>query len=308
LLANTISFQEGGMKQGIWGFVIGTATGAALAYFFDRTQGAQRRALARETVQSGLAQAERGIHAAANDLKGIAADFRSMVLARPPGNEMAGETVRSGQEQWASGTRMLVGSGGALAAVAGVARPTLASPLLVGAGLAMVVRALVNKEFRRLLALPGRRGIEFTKTMHVNAPLEALFETWSNFETFPQFMRNVRSVRRNPDDSWHWEVTGPMGTSVEWDAVMTEYRPGELIAWATRPGAQVEHAGIVRFEKENGGTRIHIQMSYNPPAGAVGHVVASLFGADPGTELDEDMMRLKSWFETGRLPRDAAMH
>jgi len=47
-------------------------------------------------------------------------------------------------------------------------------------------------------------------------------------------------------------------------------------------------------------------MSYNPPAGAAGHVVASLFGADPKTEMDEDLMRLKAFFETGKPARDAA--
>ena len=376
------------MKQGLFGFVVGAVTGAALAYFFDSTQGARRRAIVRDKVNSGVSQAERGIEAAVSDLgnrmTGIAADFRSMVLNKPASDEVLAERVRSRigrasqhpgaievsvdhgrvtlggpvlaheardvsraaesgpgvpdvvdrlesheepgnvpglqggvprvsrpdilQQDWAPATRMLVAGGGALAAVAAVARPSLASPLLVGAGLAMVVRAIANIEFRRLLGQGGQRGIDFIKTMHINAPVEAVFETWANFETFPQFMRNVRSVRRNPDNSWHWEVTGPMGTSVEWDAAVTDDRPGELIAWATRPGAQVEHAGIVRYEREDGGTRVHVRMSYNPPAGAVGHVVASLFGADPGSELDEDMMRLKSWFETGRLPRDAAMH
>lgn len=51
---------------------------------------------------------------------------------------------------------------------------------------------------------------------------------------------------------------------------------------------------------------MHIAMSYNPPAGALGHVVAKLFGADPKSELDEDMMRLKSTLETAETSQDAA--
>jgi uncharacterized membrane protein len=47
-------------------------------------------------------------------------------------------------------------------------------------------------------------------------------------------------------------------------------------------------------------------MSYNPPAGALGHVVAKLFGADPKSELDDDLMRLKRTIETGQPPHDAA--
>jgi uncharacterized membrane protein len=49
-------------------------------------------------------------------------------------------------------------------------------------------------------------------------------------------------------------------------------------------------------------------MTYNPPGGAFGHVIAKLFGADPKTELDEDLMRLKSFLETGIEPHDAAAH
>jgi uncharacterized membrane protein len=95
---------------------------------------------------------------------------------------------------------------------------------------------------------------------------------------------------------------------VQWDAVTTRLQPNEHIAWRTMPGSAVQHAGMIYLAPFGGGTRVHIEMSYNPPAGALGHVVAKLFGADPKTELDEDMMRLKSTLETGQAPHDAAQH
>lgn len=39
---------------------------------------------------------------------------------------------------------------------------------------------------------------------------------------------------------------------------------------------------------------------YKPPAGVLGHLVASLFGADPKHEMDDDMVQLKSLIELGR--------
>ena len=57
---------------------------------------------------------------------------------------------------------------------------------------------------------------------------------------------------------------------------------------------------------EGRGTRVHVQLSYDPPAGALGHVAALLFGADPKSRMDEDPLRMKSFVETGRLPHDAA--
>ena len=41
-------------------------------------------------------------------------------------------------------------------------------------------------------------------------------------------------------------------------------------------------------------------MTYNPPAGAIGHALAALFGADPKRTMDEDLARLKSLFEHGK--------
>jgi uncharacterized membrane protein len=41
-------------------------------------------------------------------------------------------------------------------------------------------------------------------------------------------------------------------------------------------------------------------------AGAVGHAVATLFGADPAHKMKHDLQRLKSLVETGEVPSDAA--
>ncbi|MGH7563972.1 MAG: DUF2188 domain-containing protein, partial [Gemmatimonadota bacterium] len=79
--------------------------------------------------------------------------------------------------------------------------------------------------------------------------------------------------------------------------------PGEVLAWRSEPGSTVENAGIVHFEPVDGGadaTRIDIRLSYNPPAGAVGDVVANLFGVDPKSAMDEDLVRFKSLIEEGR--------
>jgi uncharacterized membrane protein len=48
-----------------------------------------------------------------------------------------------------------------------------------------------------------------------------------------------------------------------------------------------------------------VELSYNPVAGAVGHAIAKLFGADPKHKLDHDLQRLKSYIESGQLPAEA---
>jgi uncharacterized membrane protein len=152
----------------------------------------------------------------------------------------------------------------------------------------------------------GGNAIPVHKTLRVNAPVDQVFQLLARYENFPLFMRNVRQVHAHRNGRSHWIVAGPAGVSVEWDAVTTRFEPNRLLAWRTVSNSAVRHAGNIRFEPQNGGTRLEIQLSYNPPAGALGHVVARLFGADPKTELDEDLLRLKSFLESGKPPRDAA--
>lgn len=209
------------------------------------------------------------------------------------------------ENNWAPATRFLVGLGGAALALRGL-KGRGASPLLAIAGAALLARATTNMELKRLLGVSGRRGIDFNKSIYIDAPIEEVFGFWNNFENFPKFMHNVRSIHRNKDGSWHWEVAGPLGARVQWNSYVTESVPNKILAWATTPDSAVQHAGVVRFRPERTGTRIDIRLTYNPVAGALGHVVASLFGADPLSEMNEDLMRLKTYFETGKPPHDAA--
>ena len=143
----------------------------------------------------------------------------------------------------------------------------------------------------------------------LDAPVGEVYAFWSLYENFPRFMSrdyDVRSSDREPMRS-HWKVAGPAGTTVVFDAEIRSAVPNQRIAWKTLPGSPVAHAGVVRFDAESPGqTRVHIRMTYNPPAGWLGHTVASAFGVDPKSSLDADLARMKTLIETGRAPHDAA--
>jgi uncharacterized membrane protein len=62
----------------------------------------------------------------------------------------------------------------------------------------------------------------------------------------------------------------------------------------------------VHFEPSGSGTRVTVHMEYSPPAGALGHALASLFNGNPKRQMDEDLMRMKEFIETGVPPHDAA--
>jgi uncharacterized membrane protein len=143
--------------------------------------------------------------------------------------------------------------------------------------------------------------------IRLNAPVDQVFRLWASYQNFPHFMSNVREVKDLGDGRSHWIVSGPAGTSVEWDAVITSYVPNKVLAWRTEPNSLVQHAGIIHFlGNPDGSTTMNIRLSYNPAVGGLGYIVASLFGADPKSQIDDDLVRMKSFIETGKVPSDGA--
>jgi uncharacterized membrane protein len=170
----------------------------------------------------------------------------------------------------------------------------------------VLARALTNLPARRLTGIgAGRRAIDLQKVINVAAPVDRVWELWSNYQNFPRFMAHLKEVRRSGEGQSHWVARGPAGTRIEWDAITTEWVPNEVLAWRSVEGSPVMNAGIVRFQPNpDGTTRIDVRISYNPPGGALGHAVAALFGTDPKRAMDEDMVRLKSLLEEGKASAD----
>jgi uncharacterized membrane protein len=204
------------------------------------------------------------------------------------------------QDNWAPAVRLVVGALGGMMAFKGLRGKGVIRSTLATAGVGLMTRAFTNGPAGRL-TMQDHATIAVQKTIRVAAPLEQVWQLWNNFEQFPRFMSHLREVRRTYKNRSHWVATGPAGMPVEWDAVVTEWVPNECIAWESVEGSTVETSGRVRFRStEDGGTEIGVQMSYSPPAGALGHAVASLFGTDPKRALDDDMVRLKSLLEEGK--------
>jgi uncharacterized membrane protein len=219
-----------------------------------------------------------------------------------------GERSALMQTNWSPTTRLLAGATGTALVTYAAKRRGLLGAAIGPVGIAMLSRSLTNLEIKRIVGLEtGPRTIDIEKTINIAAPVEEVFDFWAHHERFPQFMSRVREVRKIDEGKYHWVVAGPGGVSVEWDAEITRLVPNRSIAFKSLPGSAIEQRGLIHFTSTaEGDTSVDIKMSYNPPGGAVGHLVAMLFGADPKREMDEDLMRMKSFIETGHVPHDAA--
>ncbi len=200
-------------------------------------------------------------------------------------------------------TRLLTSVGGSLLTLYGLTRRGVAKPVLSTAGLVLTARGVTNMDTRSLLGM-GENGIRVNKTINIFAPIDEVYRFWRNFENFPLFMNHVKEIMVQNDIS-NWKVSGPAGVPVEFQSRITQDIPNDVIAWETLPDSQVRHSGMVRFEpNRDGSTRVTVQMMYVPPAGAVGHAVAQLFGVDPRQAMNDDLIRLKSLLEGGRTSTD----
>ena len=96
--------------------------------------------------------------------------------------------------------------------------------------------------------VPAGAGQRVEASVTINRPAEDLYLYWRNFENLPHFMRHLRSVKAD-GGRFRWEAEAPMGASVEWEAEIVNEKPGELIAWRSMPGSQVDTAGTVHFRR-----------------------------------------------------------
>jgi uncharacterized membrane protein len=261
-----------------------------------------------------LAYEVRPLLRAVRRIPGVRAVSDQLTVHSEPGNvsSLQGGEPRSGerfellQENWSPAARVLAGgTGAALMMAATRVRGGLCALLGLSGG-ALLARAATNRDLASLLGF-GQRGITVQKTIHVAAPVDQVFGFWTDYQNFPRFMHNVREVRQVAENRSHWVVAGPAGVPVQWTAEVTRVVPGERIEWRSVSDSDVRHHGAVHFaENGDGGTRVSVELSYIPPAGAFGHAVAAIFGADPKSEMDADLLRMKSMIETGHPPHDAA--
>ncbi len=206
------------------------------------------------------------------------------------------------QQRWTPALRVAAGAlGGTLIAygIRGKRPGAIAGGL---AGAALLGRAVLNRELADLAGIgDGARVAAFDKTIHIQAPPEEVFKFLSDYQKLPLFMSHLKEVRDLGGEKSHWVAEGPAKIPVSWDAEITQSVPNKLLAWRSVPGSIVETQGVVRFDaNSHGGTRVNIRMAYKPPAGLLGHYISALFGADPKSEIDDDMVRLKSLLEIGK--------
>lgn len=131
-----------------------------------------------------------------------------------------------------------------------------------------------------------------TEAVDVDVPIRAVYDQWTQFESFPEFMEGVREIRQLDDTHLHW-VIDVAGQVREFDATITEQHPDERVAWASDSGPN--HAGVITFHRlDDEKTRVTAQMDVDPE-GFVENVADKL--GILGHRVKNDMKKFKEFIE-----------
>lgn len=137
---------------------------------------------------------------------------------------------------------------------------------------------------------------QVTKSIIVKGEVDSIFDIWSDFENLPNFMEPVKSVEKTGENTTHWKVDGPFGTTIEWDAETTRFEKNKRIAWNSIEG-DIKTSGQVTFtELPQNQTQVTVTVKYVPGGSLAESIFAQLFG---NTEklADESLRKFKSFAE-----------
>lgn len=100
-----------------------------------------------------------------------------------------------------------------------------------------------------------------TAEIDVDAPIDTVYNQWTQFESFPEYLGAVKSVKQIDDVRTHWTVS-IAGKEQDFYADIVDQVPDDHIAWQSTDGTF--HAGRVEFEPHGDETHVKLRMEWEP--------------------------------------------
>src|SRR4051812_34933056 len=137
----------------------------------------------------------------------------------------------------------------------------------------------------------GRR-MPIQQAVDVAAPIDIVYDQFTQFEDWPKFMHRVESVEQKDDANVVFNVK-TWGIRRRWEAEIVEQRPDERIVWESTSGLQ--HVGVLTFhELAERLTRIELNIDIDP-SGALEKIARGARFAKRAVRAD--LKRFKAFVE-----------
>ena len=138
------------------------------------------------------------------------------------------------------------------------------------------------------------------KSIEIDLPVSTVYNQWTQFEDFPEFMDGVESVTQIDDKRLHW-VAEIAGTREEWDAEIVDQEPDRRIAWRAITGTTND--GVVRFAPSGpNSTRVTLDLDIEPEG--LKEKVGEKLGI-VSKQVEGDLERFKQFIESRQVETGA---
>lgn len=136
--------------------------------------------------------------------------------------------------------------------------------------------------------------LEHSVQVEVEAPIDLVWQLWSDIEQMPKWMKWIESVQVLPEDPslsvWKLD-TG--GLEFRWRSRILKTIPQQIIQWESVDG--LPNQGAIRFYDRKGSTIVKMSVSYAIP-GIIGKLMDNLFlGRAVESTLQQDLERFRNY-------------
>jgi uncharacterized membrane protein len=140
------------------------------------------------------------------------------------------------------------------------------------------------------------RRLPIQRWTDIAAPIDVVWERWTEFEDFPKFMHRVLSVKKDKEEenklSWEEKI---WFSKRQWEGEITERRKNDRIAWKTTKG--MKHSGVVSFHRLAPNlTRVMVDMEFEPQ-GMMEKMASGMRFVKRAVQ--SDLARFKAYVEMG---------
>ena len=142
------------------------------------------------------------------------------------------------------------------------------------------------------------RWLEHSVTSEIRAPVEQVWEVWSDLESMPQWMRWIESVVTEPNDPdlTDWTLAA-QGFRFHWKARISHRVEAQQLHWESVGGLPTK--GAVRFyPQDDGFTAVKLSVSYELPGILAPLMEPSILGGIVTKELQANLDRFRDLVQT----------
>jgi uncharacterized membrane protein len=207
---------------------------------------------------------------------------------------------------WSPGTKLVVGTvGGALLLNCLTARRRSLRDVVLGTlGFGLLARSLGcwNQGSGSTWST-----VQFHKTILIHAPIEKVFNFIATPGNWAAITNRIHGLRWHSENAFAKNIALP-GMDLYCSERIARREQNKCFECESLPDSMLTYTKSLHFERAGDDTRVHLQFTYQPPGGAIGHVVGAVLGLDAKSFFDDFLMRARYFLETGEQPHDVARH